>query len=115
VAFILSQGIFGETIYLGWISVCHLEQRHLFHYARQPACGNLHVTARYAGDGNFASSLSAPVTVTVGQGSSTVTITRRPLIPVTCDTRRTSFAYGSIMMIRSQLRVLPEKASRPAQ
>ena len=101
VAFILSQGIFGETITLGGSPFVTLNNGTYSTTLDNLPAGTYTVTARYAGDGNFASSLSAPVTVTVGQGSSTVTITPQTFNTSTCDTAAaTSFAYGSIMMIQ---------------
>jgi hypothetical protein len=63
--------------------------------------GTYTITARYAGDQTYASSLSAPVTVTVAPGSSTVTIT-----PVWFDDTSTcgyyyvsSYNYGQFAWI----------------
>jgi hypothetical protein len=102
VAFILSQGIFGETLTLGGAPFATLNGGSYTATLSNLPAGTFTVTARYAGDDNFASSLSAPVTVTVGQGNATVTLTPQTFNTSTCDnTAASSFNYGSIMMIQA--------------
>jgi len=61
--------------------------------------GTYNVQARYAGDNTFASSLSAPVPLTVSGGeATTVTITPGSINQSTCIlTNTTSFTYGGLM------------------
>jgi len=62
--------------------------------------GTYYVTARYGGDDNFASSLSAGVQVTVAQGSSGVSITPFALNGTACTiTSGSSFAYASDILL----------------
>jgi hypothetical protein len=81
VAFILSQGAFGQTVNVSsqaWNGPAPFATLSSGNYSATisnlPA-GTYQLTARYGGDSTFASSLSAPVTVTVGSENSTVTIT----------------------------------------
>lgn len=63
--------------------------------ANLPA-GTYFLTARYGGDETFASSISAPVQVTVTQESSSVTISPNAFNGTTCaETPSTTFTYGS--------------------
>ncbi|MFZ1918734.1 MAG: Ig-like domain repeat protein [Terriglobales bacterium] len=62
--------------------------------------GTYYVTARYGGDDNFASSLSAGVQVTVSQGGSGVSITPYALNGTACTiTTGSSFAYASDILL----------------
>ncbi|HEX3896658.1 MAG TPA: Ig-like domain repeat protein [Rudaea sp.] len=58
--------------------------------------GTYTVTARYGGDGIFASSTSLPTQVTVGTEDTTVTIATNAFNGATCaETSATTFTYGS--------------------
>jgi Pro-kumamolisin, activation domain/Bacterial Ig-like domain (group 3) len=60
--------------------------------------GTYAVTARYAGDGTFASSVSAPVSVSAAPEGSTVTIQPNAFNQTTCvETAQTTFTYGSYL------------------
>jgi hypothetical protein len=64
--------------------------------------GSYNVSTRYAGDGNFASSLSTPVPVTVAQGNSTITITPGSINQSTCSISTGSgitLTYGGLAFI----------------
>lgn len=63
--------------------------------ANLPA-GTYFLTARYGGDATFASSISAPIQVTVSQETSSVIIQPNAFNGTTCiETPATSFTYGS--------------------
>ncbi len=107
VAFILSQGAFGQTVnvntgaWSGPSPFATLDGGGNFTASLNnlPA-GNYTVTARYGGDENFGSSLSAPVAVSVGTGNSTVTITPAYLNGSACTlTNTNSFTYGQLAWI----------------
>ncbi len=58
--------------------------------------GTYSLVARYSGDGTFASSTSAPITMTVAQEGSAVTIAPNAFNGTTCvETAQTTFTYGS--------------------
>jgi hypothetical protein len=58
--------------------------------------GSYGLVARYGGDGTFAASTSAPVTMTVAQEPAAVTISPNAFNQVTCvETPQTTFTYGS--------------------
>ncbi len=62
--------------------------------------GTYFLTARYGGDGTFASSLSLPIQVTVTSESSGVTISPNAFNGTTCaETPSTAFTYGSYVWI----------------
>ena len=66
--------------------------------------GTYNVSARYGGDGNFASSLSAPVQVTVSSEGSGITITPNYLNGTSCTlTATNSFTYGQLINIQFQV------------
>ena len=95
VAFILSQGSLGTAA-----AFATLEGGAYTANINSLPAGSYTVTARYAGDSNFASSVSAAVPVTVGQGNVTVTLTPQNLNSSTCDNQDvTSFVYGALMMV----------------
>ena len=108
VAFILSKGAFGQTVdvnteaWSGPSPFATLDGGGNFTatLSNLPA-GNYTVTARYAGDQNFASSLSASVPVNVLTGNSTVTITPQYLNDTTTCAlmNTTSFKYGQFAWI----------------
>jgi len=82
VAFILSHGVFGNTVDVmtgtwstpGPYATLDSGGNYSATFSNLPA-GTYTITARYAGDENFGSSLSTPVTITVNQGNSQVVIT----------------------------------------
>lgn len=80
VAFILSQGEAGQTVNLstgafnGPSPFATLSNGSYTATVDNLPAGTYQLTARYAGDSNFASSLSAPVTITVASENSSVTI-----------------------------------------
>ena len=105
VAFILSQGTFGATVNVNtgaWNSTAPFATLSGGTYtatlSNLPA-GTYTVTARYGGDQNFASSMSAPVTVTVAPGNSTLTITPGLINQSACtlNTPTTTFSYGQLV------------------
>jgi hypothetical protein len=58
--------------------------------------GTYSLVARYSGDGTFASSTSAPITMTVAQEASAITIAPNAFNGTSCvETPQTTFAYGS--------------------
>jgi hypothetical protein len=62
--------------------------------------GTYNLTARYGGDGTFASSLSMPVQVTVSSESSSVTIQPNAFNGTTCiETPATTFSYGAFVWV----------------
>ncbi|MGD0931888.1 MAG: Ig-like domain repeat protein [Candidatus Korobacteraceae bacterium] len=66
--------------------------------------GSYTVTARYAGDANFASSLSAPVPVTVNSEATVVTITPQVINQTACSiTNGSTFSYGQLAWIQVQV------------
>jgi len=66
--------------------------------------GTYNVSARYGGDSNFASSLSAPVQVTVNSEGSGITITPNYLNGTACTlTQTNSFTYGQLINIQFQV------------
>jgi hypothetical protein len=101
VAFILSQGEFGQTVNVttgAWSGPAPFATLSGGSYSASidnlPA-GTYTVTARYAGDETYGSSLSTPVTVTVGQGSTSLTITPGLINGSACTlTDTSSFTYG---------------------
>ena len=63
--------------------------------------GTYNVTARYAGDNTFASSMSTPVQVQVNSEASTVTITPQDLNATNCPlTDQNTFNYGDLAWIQ---------------
>ena len=63
--------------------------------------GTYNVSARYGGDGTFASSLSAPVQVTVNSEGSTVTITPQIINQTACTiTNGSTFNYGDLVWVQ---------------
>jgi len=77
VAFIVTQGVIGDTYNTetgalnGSVAFATLSGGSYSAVLNNLPGGTYYVTARYAGDENFASSLSTPVQVTVGQDSGT--------------------------------------------
>ena len=108
VAFILSQGAFGQTVNVtsqAWNGPAPFATLSGGNYTASisnlPA-GTYQLTARYAGDNNFASSLSAPVTVTVGSENSSVTITPNSISSNGATlTPATSFTYDGLADIEA--------------
>jgi len=103
VAFIVSSGALGDPMnastggFQNQVSLGTLDGSG--HYsvsvANLPA-GTYYVTARYSGDGIFASSVSSPVPVTVAAESAGVTIQANAFNGTTCiETPATTFTYGS--------------------
>ena len=109
VAFILSQGDLGQTINVntgawngsGTGAFTTLSGGSYSATVSNLPAGTYTVTARYSGDETYASSLSAPVTVTVGTGNATVTITPEWFNDtVTCTLNYvTSYNYGQFAWI----------------
>jgi len=108
VAFILSQGAFGSTVSLdtgalndpGAFATLDGSGNFTATLKNLPG-GTFNVTARYAGDQTYASSLSAPVPVTVTPGNSVVTITPEWFNDtVTCSASIvSSYNYGQFAWI----------------
>jgi len=108
VAFILSQGEFGQAVDVNsgaWdnpspFATLDGNGNYTATLSNLPA-GNFTVTARYGGDVNFASSLSAPVAVAVSTGNSQVVITPEWFNDtVTCTLANvTSYNYGQFAWI----------------
>ena len=107
VAFILSQGDFGFTVNVNTGGLSGTQPfatlsggSYTATLANLPA-GTYNVTARYGGDQTYASSVSAPVQVTVGQGAATVTITPEWFNDtVTCTLSYvTTYTYGQFAWI----------------
>ena len=103
VAFILSQGAFGQTVNVntgawsgpGPYATLDGSGNYTASLSNLPG-GTYTVTARYAGDSTYASSMSTPVTVTVGTGSGAVTITPGYINGTACTLNFTStIAYGA--------------------
>ncbi len=102
VAFIASSGGLTDPIdpdtggYVNPVSLATLDGNgnYSISLANLPA-GTYYLTARYGGDGTFASSLSAPIQVTVTQEGSSITIQPNAFNGTTCEeTPSTSFNYG---------------------
>jgi hypothetical protein len=108
VAFILSQGAFGQTVNVttqGWSGPAPFTTLSGGNYSatiKNLPAGTYQLTARYAGDSTFASSLSAPVTVTVNPESSTVTITPQSISSSGATiTPSTTFTYDGLADIEA--------------
>jgi hypothetical protein len=109
VAFILSQGDFGQTVNVntgawngsGTGAFTTLSGGSYSATVSNLPAGTYQVTARYGGDETYASSLSAPVTVTVGTGNATVTITPEYLNDTTTCLMQavSSYTYGQFAWI----------------
>ncbi len=94
VAFIVSNGIIGQTLdvsgdanngaFNGPTAVATLSNGSYSATLSSLPAGSYTVTARYGGDGTYASSLSAPVPVTVSPGNATVTISTGNINVGTC-------------------------------
>ena len=66
--------------------------------------GTYNVSARYGGDSTHASSLSAPVQVTVNSEGSTVTITPQFIDQTACTiTNQNTFNYGQLVWVQVQV------------
>ena len=104
VAFILSKGAFGSTVNVntgalnGSFPFATLSGGSYTASLSNLPAGTYQITARYGGDQNFASSLSAPVTVTVSPGNSTLTITPGLINQSACtlNTPTLTFTYGQL-------------------
>ena len=103
VAFIVSSGALTDPIdpntggFANQVALATLDGsgNYNLNLADLPA-GTYTLTARYGGDGNFASSLSPSVEVTVTSEDSTLTIVPNALNGTTCvETPQTTFTYGS--------------------
>ena len=107
VAFILSKGAFGETINIdsgafnGPGAFATLSGGSYSATLNNLPAGTYTITARYGGDTTYASSLSAPVTVTVGSGTATVTLTPEYFADqTTCEASYvSSYSYGQFAWI----------------
>ena len=112
VAFILSNGIFGQTLdisgdandgsFNGPGAFATLNNGSYSATLSNLPGGSYTITARYAGDANFASSLSTPVPVTVAAGNTPV-ITITPQYPndiSTCElVNQSTYNYGQLVWI----------------
>lgn len=107
VSFILSQGVLGQVVNVNtgaWNGPGAFATLSGGSYSASidnlPA-GTYTITARYGGDKTFASSLSAPVTVTVGTGTASVAITPEWFNDtVTCTLNYVnSYSYGQFAWI----------------
>jgi hypothetical protein len=104
VAFIVSQGAIGDTVNVntgalnGQVAFATLSGGLYSANLSNLPGGTYYVTARYGGDGTYASSLSAPVQVTVSGEGSTVTITPGYIDGTNCllDYQST-FTYGQYL------------------
>jgi hypothetical protein len=107
VAFIVSQGAIGDIVnpfgdgsLNGPVAFATLSGGAYTATLNNLPGGTYYVTARYGGDQNFASSLSAGVQVTVSQEGSGLTITPYSLNGTACTiTSGTSFAYSSDILV----------------
>jgi hypothetical protein len=109
VAFILSQGAFGQTVNVdtgawsgsGTGAYATLNGGSYTATVSNLPAGTYTLTARYGGDQTYASSLSAPVAVTVGPGNSQVVITPEWFNDtVTCSLNYVnSYTYGQFAWI----------------
>jgi len=109
VAFILSQGAFGQTVDVdsgGWSvpgtgAYATLSGGSYTATVSNLPAGTYTLTARYGGDQTYASSLSAPITVTVAPGNSQVAITPEWFNDtVTCSASYVnSYTYGQFAWI----------------
>ena len=106
VAFIVSQGAIGDSVNLntgalnGPVAFATLSGGSYFANLGNLPGGTYYVTARYGGDSTYASSLSAPVQVTVGGGeTTTVTITPQAITQTTTCllTNSNTFNYGDLI------------------
>ena len=107
VAFILSSGSVGQTLdisgdanngaFNGHTAFATLSNGSYSATLSNLPGGSYTVTARYAGDGTYASSLSTPVPISVNQGGATITITPATINLLTCatPTATSTFSYGS--------------------
>jgi len=81
--------------------ICNAERRQLQRQHLEPAGWSYTVQARYGGDTNFGSSLSAPVAVTVTPEASTITITPQVINLTTCTiTNGNTFTYGQLIWVQ---------------
>jgi hypothetical protein len=105
VAFILSQGAFGNTVNVntgafnapGAFATLDGGGNYTASLTNLPG-GTYTVSARYAGDSTFASSLSTAVPVTVNQGGTTVTITPQFINQSACTiVNQSTFTYGQFI------------------
>ncbi len=110
VAFIVSQGIIGWPVNYNTgapndtVPVTTLSSGSYSMVLDNLPAGTYNVTARYSGDGNFASSTSAPVQVTVNSEGSTITITPQLLNGTACTLAPTNtFTYGQMINIQFQV------------
>ncbi|HEY4359219.1 MAG TPA: MBG domain-containing protein, partial [Acidobacteriaceae bacterium] len=103
VAFILSSGGLNDPVnsntgaFQNPVSVATLDGsgNYSVNVSNLPA-GTYYVTARYGGDATFASSISAPIQVTVASEGSGVVIQPNAFNGTTCvETPQTTFTYGS--------------------
>jgi hypothetical protein len=101
VAFIVSNGIIGQTIDTdtggpnGPGAYATLSGGNYTATISNLPGGSYTVTARYGGDSTFASSMSTPVPVTVNSGNSVITITPGSINTSACTlTNTSSFTYG---------------------
>ena len=109
VAFIVSQGAMGQTINIntgawnGSGAFATLSGGNYTETLSNLPAGTYTVTARYAGDQTYGSSLSAPVTVTVlPEVTSSITVTPQIINQSTCTlTNGSTFAYGSLVWIEA--------------
>lgn len=106
VAFIASQGVLGNTIDPStdaWVNLPAFGTLSGGIYSGTisdlPA-GTYNVVARYAGDGSFASSTSAPIQVTVNPENSTIVVSSNAFNGTTCDeTPATTFTFGDYLWV----------------
>lgn len=108
VAFIVSNGILGQTINIndgspnGSGAFATLNNGTYTATVSNLPGGSYTVTARYGGDSNFASSVSTPVPVTVSKGASVVTLTPGSINQTACTITTgagASFTYGGLVWI----------------
>ncbi|MGB9489002.1 MAG: Ig-like domain repeat protein, partial [Terriglobales bacterium] len=106
VAFIVSQGSIGDTnnettgAQNGPVAFATLSGGSYSATLNNLPGGTYYVTARYAGDENFASSLSAGVPVTVSSEPGAVTLTPYLLNGTSCEiSTQNSFSYGQDTLI----------------
>jgi subtilase family serine protease len=111
VAFIVSQGVIGDPVNIntgalnGQVAFATLSGGSYSANLGNLQAGTYYVTARYGGDETFASSLSAPVQVTVAGGESTsITITPGYVNGTACTLNSTSaFTYGQFIWTSVQV------------